>query len=152
PRRRVADADRRRDRLRPCDRRAVDERRGTGRLEAEHAWPSDRAAGRLVFLEAGPVRRDVARVADGDGEDVGRPAEVVADLERGRLLAGQPVRVDRVHEPDRAVRGTRLGERADDAEGVVEVAVDRDEARAGDDCLVELAGGGLASWLEYEYV
>ncbi len=67
----------------------------------------------------------------------GGPAEVVADLECGRLLALEPVRVDRVDEGDRVVRP--LGQLADDPQGRVEVAVDGHDPRARDEGLEELA-------------
>ena len=73
----------------------------------------------------------------------GRPPEVVADLERRGLLAVDAERVDRVDERDRMV--VLLGERADDAERRVEVAVDRDDPGAGDDRLEELARRDLAA-------
>ena len=95
PARRVADPDRRGDRLRLGDRLAVDQRGGALRLEAVQ----DRR--RPVLLEAPPPGGDVAGVADRDRERVGWPAELVAGLERGRLLALDPVRVDRVDQLDR---------------------------------------------------
>ena len=86
PRRRVADADRGRDRLGVVDR--VAERRCGA---APAAWkPHMRrcVAGRLaltaarrVLAVAPPVRRDVAGVADRQAVDVGRVAERVDDLE-----------------------------------------------------------------------
>ena len=93
-----------RDRLRPAaglpiriavaivsgsvDRVADHERCGAGRLEAEHPRrrPDVRPAAAVV-AEPGPIGADVAGVADRDRQDVGRPAEVVADLEGGGLLA-----------------------------------------------------------------
>ena len=73
---------------------------------------------------------------------VGRAAQVVADLEGGGLLALEAERVDRVDQGDRMV--VLLGERADDPERVVEVAVDRHHPRPGDQRLEQLADGDLA--------
>ena len=86
--------------------------RRAGGLEAPHPGPRRHDAGGRVLAEAGPVGGDVARVADRDGEHVGRPAEVVADLEGGGLLALEAERVDRVDQGDRVV--VLLGQRADD--------------------------------------
>ena len=99
-----------------------DERRGAGGLEAPHPRRGRHPAGVAVLAEAAPVGADVAGVADRDRQDVRRPAQVVADLEGGRLLALEPERVDRVDERDRVV--VLLRERADDAQRVVEVAAD----------------------------
>ena len=66
--------------------------------------------------------------------------ELVEDLERRGLLALQPERVDRVHERDRAP----LRELAHELERLVEVAAQRDHARAVHQRLGELARGDLA--------
>ena len=113
------------------DRVAEDDRGRAGGLEAEHPRPPFDDPGHRVVGEAGPVRADVASIADRDREDVGRPTEVVADLERGRLLAGQAVRVDGVHEGDRVI--APVGELEDDRERLVEVAFDGHDPAAGDD-------------------
>src|SRR5688500_3508335 len=100
-------------------------------------WPSSRpwlteltsamggpaCTGHLVLGEARTVGRDVAGVPDRQGQDVGRPAELVADLERGGLLALEPVLVDRVDERDGVV--VLLRQRADDPQPRIEAAVDR---------------------------
>ncbi len=140
---RVADPDRGGDRLGLGDRVTEHDRRRTGRLEAVHPGQPRAEPGSVVVAETGPVGADVAGVADRDREDVGRPAEVVADLERGRLLAGQAVRVDRVHERDRVV--VAGGQLAHDPERRVEVAVDRDDPGPGDERLEELAHRDLAA-------
>ena len=62
-------------------------------------------AGREVLDVAHPVRGDVAGVADRQAVDVGRVAERLDDLERGGLLAVQPVEVDRVDQRHRVVLG-----------------------------------------------
>ena len=62
------------------------------------------------------------------------------DLESRRLLALETEGVDRVDE----LHGVGLREVAHDAEAVVEVAVHRDELRAVDDRLGQLARGDLA--------
>ena len=124
------------------DRVAQHDRRGAGRLEAEHPRLRVDAARGLVSVEAGPVGGDVAGVADGDGQDVGRPAEVVADLEGGRRLAVDPVRVDVVDQRDRVF--LLLGHLADNRQRLVEVALDGDDLRAGDERLDQLAQGDLA--------
>ena len=116
PRRRVADPDRGRDRVRAA---SIGWPSTSGAAPA--AWKPehprrrrDDARPRAYSRKPGPVGADVAGVADRDGEDVGRPAEVVADLERAGLLALESERVDRVHEGDRMV--VLLGERPDDAQ------------------------------------
>ena len=131
---RVADADRRGDRLGVGDRLAADERRCALGLEAVEP-------GRLLALaEAAPPRGDVAGVADGDRERTRRLAELLDHLEGRGLLALDPVRVDRVHELDRVL----LRKLADEGERVVEVASDRDHARAVHQRLGELADRDLA--------
>ncbi len=115
-----------------------DDRRRAGRLEAVHPGPAGAEPSRVVVQEAGPVGADVAGVADRDGEDVRSPAQVVADLERRRLLTGEPIRVDRVHERHRV--GIAGGELADDPQRRIEVAVDRHDPRPGDERLEQLPG------------
>ena len=92
------------------------------------------------LLEAAPVGGHVAGVADRDRERAGRLAELLDDLEGGGLLAFDPVRVDRVDELDRVL----LGELADDRQGVVEVALQGDDAGAVHQRLGELADRDLA--------
>ena len=70
----------------------------------------------------------------------GGPPELLADLEGGRLLPLDPIRVDGVDQLDRVA----LGQLADDPERVVEVAADRDHARAVHQRLGELADRDLA--------
>ena len=71
---------------------------------------------------------------------VGRVAEHVDDLERGRLLALDAHRVHRVDDLDAGP----LAELAHDLERVVEVAVHRHDARAVDQRLRELPQRDLA--------
>ena len=87
PRRRVADTDRRRDRLRVVDRVPQDERRGARCLTADHARQPARSPVAVLLAEAAPVRGDVAGVADRKREHVGGVAELLDDLERRGLLA-----------------------------------------------------------------
>src|SRR5262245_33325068 len=129
PVRRVADADRGGDRLGMRDGLAVHERRRPERLPSEHPRAPARAAVDVVLQIALPVGADVERVPDGDAVHVGRVAKGVDDLERRRLLPFDPKRVDRVHDRDPAA----VGERADYAEGGIEVAVHRDDARSVDE-------------------
>ena len=68
-------------------------------------------------------------------QQVGRVAEGVDDLEGGRLLALDAVRVDGVHERDRVL----LADVAREPQGVVEVAADVEDARAVGDRLGQLA-------------
>ena len=135
---RIADPDRGRDRLGLGDRVADHERCRAGRLEAVHPGRARRQAGRPVVAEPGPIGADVAGIADRDRQDVGRPPEIVADLEGGGLLARQPVRVDRVHERDRVI--VPDGQIADDPERGIEVPVDRHHTGPGDQRLEQLAG------------
>ena len=129
----------------PLDPPAVDERRGAGGLEAPHRAASRAITpGVRVGPEARPVGADVAGVADRDGQDVRGAAEVVADLERGRLLAVEAERVDRVDQGDRVV--VLLGQPADDVERLVEVAVDGDDPGAGDERLEQLAERRSGPW------
>src|SRR5439155_9875229 len=92
---RVADADRRCDRLRPLDRMSHDDRGGAGCLKAEDPRPAA-----TVFFEAPPPGGHVARVANWNGDRVGRRTKVVTDLERRRLLPLDAKRIDRVDELD----------------------------------------------------
>ncbi len=65
----------------------------------------------------------------------GRAAEVLDDLERRRLLTLEPEGVDRVDERDRVL----VAELAHERERLVEVAAQRDDARAVHERLGELA-------------
>ena len=154
PRGRVSDADRRGDGLRLVDGLAEHERRGPPRLDAPHLGQlgGGRGQARRGLVEGGegraarvfavphPVGGDVARVADGQDVDVGGVAQLVDDLEGGRLLALEPVGVDRVDER----HGVGLGQLPDDAQAVVEIAVHGDERRAVDDRLRQLPRRDLA--------
>ena len=70
----------------------------------------------------------------------GRLAQLLDHLEGGRLLALDPVRVDRVDELDRVL----VGELADDRQRLVEVALQGDHAGAVHQRLDELADRDLA--------
>ena len=87
--------------------------RASGGLEAEHSRPG--AAGARLGRQLGvapPVRGDVAGVADRKAVHRRRPAERVADLEGGRLLTLDPVRIDAVDQRDGVVLGKVLGQPA----------------------------------------
>ena len=135
PARRVADADGRRYRLRLLDRMPQDDGRGAGRLPAHHARSLRRPAELVVLAEAAPVGGDVAGVADGDEQVVGRVAEGVDDLEGGGLLPLDAVGVDGVDEGD----GMDVGDGQRQLQRDVEVAVDGDDAGAVRDGLRQLA-------------
>ena len=77
-------------------------------------------------------------------------AKVVADLERGRLLAFEAERVDRVDHRDRVV--VLLGESPDDRERLVEVAVDGDDPGPGDQRLEQLADRDLALGQHHDHL
>ena len=96
---RVADPDRGGDGLGVGDGGAADQRRRALGLEAVE----DRR--RADLLEAAPVGGDVAGVADRDRQRAGGAAQLLDDLEGRRLLAFDPVRVDRVDEFDRVLVG-----------------------------------------------
>src|SRR5690606_37779256 len=73
----------------------VNQRGGTGRLEAV----DDRGCAPL--LETLPVSGDVTGIADRDREGVRGRAELINQFKSGRFLAFDPVRVDRVDQFDR---------------------------------------------------
>ena len=106
---------------------------------APSAWKPSIFGACADLLEALPVRGDVPGVADRDAQPVDL-AELLVDLERGGLLTLDPERVDRVDQRDRVA----AGELADDLERLVEVAAQRDDARAVHQRLGELARGDLA--------
>ena len=72
--------------------------------------------------------------------DVGGVAQLVDDLECGRLLPLKPVWIDGIDEGD----GMAFGQFADDPQTIVEVPVDGDERGAVDDRLSKLPGGDLS--------
>ena len=80
----------------------------------------------------------------------GAPPELVADLEGGRLLPVEAEGVDRVDQRDGML--VLLGQGPDDAQGVVEVALDRDDPRAGGEGLEQLAERGLAAWQHHDHL
>jgi hypothetical protein len=124
----VADADGAGQRVRLLDDLAEHDRRGAGGLEAHHARPRLDPTELLVLAVAAPVRRDVARVAHRQEVVVRRPPERVADLERGRLLPLDAGRVHGVHQLE--ARRVALLHVADEAQRLVEVALDLDDAGA----------------------
>ena len=89
----------------------------------------------VELAKPAPPGGHVAGVPDRDRERVRRLAELLGDLEGGRLLALDPVRVDRVDELDRMA----VGERPDDLERLVEVAAQGDHPRTVHQRLGELA-------------
>src|SRR5207247_7354906 len=94
PRRRVSDPDRGRDGLRVGDGHPTDERGGAFGLVSIHprSLPGEARLGRLD--KALPVRGDVPSIADGDEEGIGRVSDRLAELERGRFLSLDAVRID----------------------------------------------------------
>ena len=80
----------------------------------------------MVLAETPPVGGDVAGVPDRQDEVVGRVAQLVDDLERGRLLALDPMWVHRVHQG----YGVPAGEVAHGFQRVVEVALQCDHLRS----------------------
>ena len=95
-------------------------------MKAHHLGQRSRPFHLIGFVKAHPVGGDVAGVAHGYEQVIGRGAEVVHDFECGRLLPLQPIRVERIDQHD----GMLGAELAHDAEGVVEAAVDKHNLRA----------------------
>ncbi|MFL5874098.1 MAG: hypothetical protein ACJ75T_11605 [Solirubrobacterales bacterium] len=93
-----------------------------------------------MLLEPAPVGGDIAGVADRDRKRSRRLSQVLDHLEGSRLLTFDPVRIDRVDQLDRVL----LGELADDPQGVVEVALQGDDAGAVHQRLGELADRDLS--------
>jgi hypothetical protein len=88
-----------------------------------------RARARLLargFAVAGPVRADIAGVADGQCVIVGRLAERLDHFERNGFLALRTEWIDRIHERDARTFGGELHE----THAVVEVAAYLDHDRA----------------------
>ena len=142
---RAADADGRRDGLGVVHVVAEHERRGALGLEAEHPRRRLDEARAAVLAEAAPVGRDVAGVADRDGQVVGRVAEVLADLEGGGLLALDAVGVDGVHERQRMV-GSGVSESSRTTRSASsKLPSTGDDAGARGLRLEELAGGDAAA-------
>ena len=119
------------------DRAPEHDRRRAGGLEAEHPRSALHDPRGGIVRESRPVRADVAGVADRDRQDIRCAAQVIADLERRGLLAGQPIRVHGVHDRDRVVVGG--GQLANHGQRLVEVSVDGHDPRAGHHGLQELA-------------
>src|SRR5439155_20909618 len=97
PRGGVADLDRCRNRAWLFDDAILVHRRRPRGLEADHARQAVDLAVAVVLAIAAPVRRDVARVADGDQVIVGRATELIHDLERAGLLPFETEGVHVVH-------------------------------------------------------
>src|SRR5690606_27370178 len=72
------------------------DRGGAGCLEAAHPRQFVNHAGLMVLTEPLPVRGDVSRVAHRDHKIIRGFSQLIADLERCRFLAFDPIRVDRV--------------------------------------------------------
>ncbi len=115
-------------------RRLGDADRGGERVARSAACADDEPR-RLRPSSAKPWRtRGVAAAAVREREHVGRAAELLDDLERRRLLALDPVRVERVDEHVRAA----LGELAGSCERLVEAAAHLEHPRADSARLGEL--------------
>ena len=117
-----------------------------GRLEAPHLGQLGGLAGRVILREAAPVGRDVAGIADGNGENVRRFTEGVNEFEGTGLLTFDAVGVDRVHDGD----GNVLSEFAGQRQSAVEVAADLDDFGAVHDGLSQLAERNLAFGDEHD--
>ena len=109
--------------------------RGGERLRAGGRLHGDDALLDAELLEAERVGARVAAAAVGQRQQVGRAAELLDELERGRLLALQAVRVERVDEDVRAATGQL--ERG--FERLVEAAAHLEQPRSGGPSLRELA-------------
>src|SRR5207302_294262 len=126
PTRGVADADGRGYRIRLFNRMPINDWRGAGRLPAEHSRQTFGLSDRKIFLKPFPVSGDIAGVAHWKKMKVRRAAQLVADFKRGGFLSVDPIRVDAVDH----FHFSGLTQFADDAQGVVEVALHRDGRRA----------------------
>ena len=100
PTRGIADAYGGGDGFRLFNRMPADNGRGALGLESDHLGRGGNGLAALILLIAFPVGRNVARVADRQQMKVRRPAQRVADLERGRLLAFDTIGIDRIDDVD----------------------------------------------------
>src|SRR5439155_22196787 len=118
----------------------TDERGGAFGLVSIHprSLPGEARLGRLD--KALPVRGDVPSIADGDEEGIRRVSDRLAELERGRFLSLDAVRIDAVDERRLAL----VGEGTHHRQRGVEPAPDSDNVSAVGDRLRELAGCDLA--------
>src|ERR1700675_1383863 len=87
----ISDSNRGRDRSRSGDRLAAHQWRRTLRLGANHLW-SGGALGAGQLREAAPGRRDVAAISHRNEQLRRDLAELLDDLEGGRLLPLDPIR------------------------------------------------------------
>ena len=102
PARRIADLDRGRHRMRIVNRMADHDRRRFGGLIAHHLRQPRRKPVALVLAIAGPIRGDVARVADRQKMMGRRVAKLIANLERRGLLSRDTIGVNAVDQPESA--------------------------------------------------
>ena len=88
------------------------DRRGERRRALAPPAPRHEARRDAVLVEALGVGDGVAAAAVGERQHVGRPAELLVDLERRGLLALDPVGVERVDEREVAALARARGSRA----------------------------------------
>ena len=106
----------------------------------QHRQRSARSS--LQLAEPTPIGRDIAGVANRD-EELGRSlAERLGDLEGGRLLPFDAMRIDGVHERDSGF-ARRLEHQS---QGLIEGAFDHDNLRTVCERLRQLAGGDTTGW------
>src|SRR5713226_2884289 len=67
-------------------------------LGADHPRQPRGATGSVVLAKTLPVRRDIAGVANGKQQVIGRVSQDIDDLECSRLLEIKPVGIDGVHQ------------------------------------------------------
>ena len=118
----------------------MEHRRGARGLEANHGRQARGFPGLSKLAIARPVSGDVSGIPKREQMEVRRVSQVVHDFESGRFLSGDPVGVDRVH--DREIIAP--SQRTNNKQGVVEVAIDRDNFRAVGESLHQLTARDLA--------
>ena len=114
------------DRLWFFDHVIVKNRRGTSSLEPNHHRQFCRSFTCEILPVTRPIRSDVSGVADWQQMEIGRVAHFIDNLVCRLLLSRDPVRIDGIYNNEI----TALAELAHDPQGVVKIAIDRDNFRA----------------------
>ena len=95
---------------------------------------------RLIFPITDPIGGNVSRIADREQMKIRRVTEIIDNFKRGRLLASNAIRVNRVHNG----KFLLVTELAHNSERIIEVSVNRHNLSAVRERLNEFSSGDFS--------